>query len=453
MITSIKNKFQILTLIVTLILCFTGCSKISNPNMDGNQNYANMPNIIKSSKSYIVDNKKFSRVKISNDEYLLAFYGRIDGESEEENRIIYINKYNEIVKDFAIPVEVNLSIYDLYFGEKFVMMVNRQYSGVDNDGNIHGVIIFDTDGNLIANYEPRDPNIFTGVDYFTRFNIMGYSWCEMDKTIVFNTPFAIYEYNTENNILMKLVGLEDIIPNLDYNALFDGIDYLDIFVNKYGFYYMFRSDEKGIIFSVNENLEKAPTQYTSSEKYTVYSLKNGDIIPLTHKNECQGVLQHSGDGSCLIYTNSDKKSYIIDNNNIFECKNTASSYKLNIYSVEHNFTPLIIEYNNSASYTSLSYFDSVNNKYYATQIDSKDVTIGDATYNYPFIAYGEYVYFDTDKPNDNDICYRLNTATGKGEFVYGSVEYLPLCSEYRIFEDGMTIPGMTKISIFKDCAL
>ena len=201
--------------------------------MDGNQNYENMPNIIKSFKSYIMDNKKFSRVKISNDEYLLAFYGRIDGESEEENRVIYINKYNEIVKDFAIPVEVNLSIYDLYFGEKFVMMVNRQYSGVDNDGNIHGVVIFDTDGNLIANYEPRDPNIFTGVDYFTRFNIMGYSWCEMDKTIVFNTPFAIYEYNTENNILMKLVGLEDIIPNLDYNALFDGIDYLDIFVNKY----------------------------------------------------------------------------------------------------------------------------------------------------------------------------------------------------------------------------
>ena len=213
------------------------------------------------------------------------------------------------------------------------------------------------------------------------------------------------------------------------------------------------SDEKGIIFSVNENLEKAPTQYTSSEKYTVYSLKNGNIIPLTPKNECQGVLQHSDDGSCLIYTNSDKKSYIIDNNNFFECKNTASSYKLNIYSMEHNFTPLIIEYNNSASYTSLSYFDSVNNKYYTAQIDSKDVTIGDATYNYPFIAYGEYVYFDPDKPNDKDICYRLNIATGKGKFVYGSVEYLPLCSEYRIFEDEMTIPGMTKISIFKDCAL
>lgn len=50
--------------------------------MDGNQNYANMPNIVKSSKSYIMDNKKFSRVKISNDEYLLAFYGRIDGEKE-----------------------------------------------------------------------------------------------------------------------------------------------------------------------------------------------------------------------------------------------------------------------------------------------------------------------------------------------------------------------------------
>ena len=77
-----KNKFLISALIITFIMCFTGCSKISNPNMDGNQNYANMPNIIKSSKSYIMDNKKFSRVKISNDEYLLAFYGRIDGEKE-----------------------------------------------------------------------------------------------------------------------------------------------------------------------------------------------------------------------------------------------------------------------------------------------------------------------------------------------------------------------------------
>ncbi len=170
----------------------------------------------------------------------------------------------------------------------------------------------------------------------------------------------------------------------------------------------------------------------------------------------QGIFQKENTDKALkygIYRHLPTYEKIIRNLVSFYNKNTASSYKLNIYSMEHNFTPLIIEYNNSASYTSLSYFDSVNNKYYTAQIDSKDVTIGDATYNYPFIAYGEYVYFDTDKPNDNDICYRLNIATGKGEFVYGSVEYLPLCSEYRIFEDEMTIPGMTKISIFKDCVL
>lgn len=150
-----------------------------------------MPASMQTSQSYLMDDEKFSRVKTSDGEYLLAFYGRIDGESEENNRIIYLNKYNEIVTDFTISFEVDFKNHDFYFGEKYVMMINRQYSGVDANGNMHGIAIFDTNGNLIANYEPRDPYIFTDVDMFTRFNQTGYSWCETEnESIIFNTQFA-----------------------------------------------------------------------------------------------------------------------------------------------------------------------------------------------------------------------------------------------------------------------
>lgn len=448
-----KNRFITMTLIFSFILCLTGCGQ-EIANNDINQTPVEMPDIMQAAQSYLMDDEKFSRVKTSDDEYLLAFYGRIDGEPEDKNRIIYLNKYNEIVTDFTIPFEMNFNNHDFYFGEKYVMMINRQYSGVDANGNMHGIAIFDTNGNLIANYEPRDPYIFTGVDMFTRFNQTGYSWCETEnESIIFNTPFAIYEYNTNSKSLEKILCLEDMISNLDYDILFEDTDYLDIFGCKYGFYYLFQSDDHGLVFSVNEKLEKDLIQYTSSEKYTMYSIKNGKLNPLTEKDEYQGILRYNTNGTCMIYTDSDDKSYVINSEKHLEYDYLVRLYKLNDYAFKNNFEPLVVGCKNSASQISLNYFDSVNNKHYKNQISVSDATMGGAVYDYPFIAYGEYVYFATDDVTYDDKCYRFNVKTGEGNFVYGNVEHTPLCSGYRILEEESTTPGMIKIQIFKDYIL
>lgn len=201
-----KRIFLILTLSISIVICFTSCSPKNGSN-DNKQ--IEMPNEMKAARAYLMDDEKFSRIKTADGEYLLAFYGRIDGEPDTDNRIIYLNKYNEVVKDFKIPFDVNNKNHDFYFGEKYVMMVNRQYSGVDTEGNLHGIAIFDTTGDLIANYESRDPYIFTGVDMYTRLNRTGYSWCESDnESIIFNTPFAIYEYDIKIAALKSYLDLK-----------------------------------------------------------------------------------------------------------------------------------------------------------------------------------------------------------------------------------------------------
>ena len=451
-----KNKLIIPALIMSFVICFTSCGNETDNNLNNEvENIpVEMPDVMQTAQSYLMDKDKFSRVKTADGEYLLAFHGRIEGETEDKNRIIYLNKFNEIVKDFNLPFTENINNHDFYFGEKYVMLVNRQYSGVDADGNMHGITILDTDGNMVANFEPRDPYIFTDIDKFTRFNRTGYSWYESaDDTIIFNTPFAIYEYDIKNNSLDKLIGLEDIIVDLDYDKLFEDTDYTDFFGCKYGIFYMFRNDEQGLVFSVNEKLEKDLVQYTSSEKFTMYALKNGEINQLTDKDEYEGILLYNDDGTCMIYTSSEDKTFVINSKKYSEYDYSVRRYIINDYAFRNKFVPFVAGSKTSSKDISVNYFDSINNIHYDIKIPVDDATIGGAVYDMPFIAYGKYIYFASDDVMNQDKSYRYNVETGKGDFVYGNVENVPLCSEYRLFNEYSTSPGFVKIQIFKDYIL
>lgn len=406
-----------------------------------------------SAQKYLTEEDYMQKVITSDGEYLLAFYGRIEGEPEDQNRIIYINKFNEIEKEIRIPENVDLKLPDFYYTENYILMMTRQYNGVDKNFEMHGIAALDTDGNLLSAHPSRDPNIFIDVDTFSRFNRLTFNWCEKDsETFILSTHFGIYEYKPKDDKLTQILELGDVIENYDFETAVADHSYLDIFSDNFGFSFVFWSDELGLIFAVTDD-------FTQERYYTLYSYKDGKINQITDKNSGQCGLYipfYNTESDSLVRLDPESKKYLINEEKYKEYDSVVRIYVSNDYAHECGWEPLVLGWNTSALKTTVYYYDSITNQHYKVDVTTSDASFGGAFYDSPWSACGKYVYFSSIGAVENT-SYRLNVTTGKGDFVYGGVADMSLCPGYRISEEDVyfeeTADMMVRLFVYEDYIL
>ncbi len=420
--------------LMAMILCFavfTACDKQENTDF------------------YIVYDEEITQlVKTADNEYLYAFYGRKEGEPEDKNRVIYLNKDNEVEKEFyldKIPADVNLNLTDFHFGENYLMLVNRQYSGVTADGEVHGIIIVDSEGNVVRSYENRSPNNFAGVDMFTRFNRFTFYWCEKDKdTFIIPTYLSVYECNMKDGSFTKILSLEDIVKDFSARENLTGRKHLELFSVNYGFGQVFRSDKQGLIFTVCDSLD-------NNGACTVYAMKYGNITRLTEKDAC-------GTGRYRPYYNARSDSFVrLDEKTVTYMVNEQPYPEYTTFVQQFYFfdpeRPVLLGTEYSDTETRVAYFDSTSGKHYNAVISGVDATIKRQFHNEVWNACGRYIYLTT---VNSDYCYRYDVETGKGEFVISPLEYKSLMPGYRIRLDREVTKENTlcyRLNIYKEATI
>jgi len=377
---------------------------------------------------YIVYDEDITQlVKTADDEYLYAFYGRKEGEPEDKNRVIYLNKDNQIEKEFyldKIPENVNLYLTDFHFDQDYLMLVNRQYSGVTADGTVHGVIIVDSEGNIIRSYKNRDPYNFAGVDMFTRFNRFTFNWCEKDKdTFIITTYLSIYECNMKDGSFTKILSLEDIVKGFSAQENLTGRNHLELFSINYGFGRVSWSDKQGLIFAVCDSFD-------NNGACTVYAMKDGTITRLTEKDAC-------GTGRYRPYYNARSDSLVrLDEKTATYMVNEQPYPEYTTFVQMYYYfdpeRPVLLGTEYTDTETRVAYFDSTSGKHYSAVISGADATVKRQFHNEVWSACGNYIYLTT---VNSDYCYRHNVETGKGEFVISPLEDKILMPGYRIRQD------------------
>jgi len=387
-------------------------------------------------RTYLESGVTSRRIKTSDNEYLLAFYGRFSGEEKDKNRIIYLNKYNNIEKEIYIPNEIDPERDDYRFCENYVMLIDQGYWGVDSEGNLHGFSVIDRDGNIVADYPSRNSIDDYKNDRVSFVNRFSFTWWHMkdSSTMILATPVNLYEYSLSDGSLTKLAGAENFDPDYSFEE-FDSKhpDYMRG-AYYYGFYFVGRSNDNGVVFSFCDG--------THDSAQTLYRLKDGVFRSITPANRCFGVPYYNSGSDCLIryITENGKTTYLINEQPHSEYSHTVSfSYDLSLISEKKG-----------TDRTDINYFDSDKMQHYQISVSARQATLDSVFYNHVFSACGDYLYMaDT---NYNDISYRLNIITGEGVFVKGSADDYSLCPEHRISEAPAHTGDefLTEIRIYKD---
>ena len=424
-------KKRLFSLIIAVVLTFTGCVQPAEKEIVEPQRQ-NTDRFYLAGEYSAIGNGDVYRVKADEDDYLLAFYGRKQGENKEDNRVIYINKYNNIHREYSVPQETGGYDYRFFFTSDYALAYNVNDFGLDSDGKPHGFRVFDKDGNEITRYDKKHDEIigYENEDTFTQLNLFCFGDMSVkdSETLIVSSHVAIYEYNLKKDSFKKLIGIEEIMEEGVNRELND--DFRRILLSSQGINKIYFSEKQGVVFRVNEDIY--------GDKSTIYSLKNGKLTPLTEKNGHKGVFYYNSETDCLI--TGINWDYTINGK-------TAAQYNMPV-NYQEAFYPMLYAVEETAEdKVTVKYFDSSNMKEYETVVKAADATGQGGFCNVLGGGYENYLYMI----NWNDDIYRIDLETDKGEFVNGSVSDLPFCKGYRMSNVRVTEEDfMRLIQIYRD---
>lgn len=407
---------RVLSIVLLCCMAFAACGKEQN---------ISLAEPAGSIDNYIMYDEDIAQtVRRADSDYLYAFFGRKEGEMEDKNRVIYLNKDNEIEKEFYLePVEegIKLNLVRFRFGRDYLMLTDGQYSGVTSDGQVHGLAVVDSGGRTVCSYEARDPYNFAGVDMYTRLNRFTSRWCEKDSdTFIIATYLALYECNMKDGTLTQILSLDDIVEDFDAEETLAGKKHSDLFNINYGFGKLFWSDEQGLVFTVCDSFD-------TNGRCTLYSFKDGVVTQLSEKDSAGiglYVPYYNEQSGNLVRLDEKTRTYMINEQPYPEY--TTFVQQMYYFDPER---PVLLGTDYSDTKTTVSYYDSTSGRHYNVAINKADATAGGLFHNEVWHACGNYIYLSA---ANAELCYRYNVETGKGRFVASPMEDKSLMPGYRI---------------------